>query len=201
MAEISSADKWAIYSSLISFFSRHQYLFLFLFYRIVVSWLSYSVSAWRLGQHVCCFSAAIAHLSIFWCFGNLQNHPVAFKIYTSLLIANRKSVLNIESRRHPTELHLKTRPYKVILGLQVHFWQSGFIYTTSLSWQGTTFFPRVRRLWIRCYLDVAPTLRLSNCTLFNNLWETIIFLTPCFHEQPGNWALFHYSRTIGCKNV
>ena len=41
-------------------FSRHQYLFLFLFYRIVVTWLSYSVSVWSLGQHVCCFSPAIA---------------------------------------------------------------------------------------------------------------------------------------------
>ena len=44
-------------------FSRHQYLFLFLFYRIVVIWLSYSVSVWSLGQHVCRFSPAIAHLS------------------------------------------------------------------------------------------------------------------------------------------
>ena len=43
-----------------------------LFYRIVVSWLSYSVLMWSLGQHVCRFSAAIAHFSSFWCFGNLQ---------------------------------------------------------------------------------------------------------------------------------
>ena len=74
---------------------RHQYLFLFLFYRIVMSWLSYSVSVWSLGQHVCRFSPAIAHLSSFWCFGNLQNHPVSLTIYASLLIANSKSVLNI----------------------------------------------------------------------------------------------------------
>ena len=84
------------------FFSCHQDLFIFLFYRIAVSWLSYSVSMWSLGQHVCRFSPAIAHLSSFWCFGNLQNHPVSLKIYTSLLIANSKSVLNIKSWRHPT---------------------------------------------------------------------------------------------------
>ena len=42
------------------------------------------------------------HLSSFWCFGNLQNHPVSLKIYASLLIANSKSVLNIKSRRHST---------------------------------------------------------------------------------------------------
>ena len=77
------------------FFSCHQYLFLLLFYRIAVSWLSYSVSAWSLGQHVCRFSPAIAHLSSFWCFGNLQNHPVSLKIYASLLIANSKSVMKI----------------------------------------------------------------------------------------------------------
>ena len=77
-------------------------LFIFLFYRIAVSWLSNSVSMWSLGQHVCSFSPTIAHLSSFWCFGNLQNHPVSLKIYASLLIANSKSILNIRSRRHPT---------------------------------------------------------------------------------------------------
>ena len=60
------------------------------------------VSVWSLGQRVCCFSAAIAHLSSFWCFGNLQNHPVSLKMYVSLLNANSKSVLNIKSWRHPT---------------------------------------------------------------------------------------------------
>ena len=77
-------------------------LFIFLFYRIAVSSLSNSVSMWSLGQHVCRFSPAIAYLSSFWCFGNLQNHPVSLKIYASLLIANSKSILNIKSRRHPT---------------------------------------------------------------------------------------------------
>ena len=72
-------------------------LFIFLFYRIAVSWLSSSVSMWSLGQHVCRFSPAIVHLSSFWCLGNLQNHPVSLKIYASLLIANSKSVLNIKS--------------------------------------------------------------------------------------------------------
>ena len=49
-------------------------------YRIVVIWLSYSVSAWSLGQHVCRFSPAIAYSSSFWwCFGNLQNHPVSWR--------------------------------------------------------------------------------------------------------------------------
>ena len=98
------------------FFSCHQYLFLLLFYRIAVSWLSYSVSAWSLGQHVCRFSPAIAHLSSFSDFGNLQNHRVSLKIYASLLIANSKPVLNIKSRTRPTSLHLKRRPYKGILG-------------------------------------------------------------------------------------
>ena len=69
---------------------------------IVVIWLAYSVSVWSLGQHVCRFSPAIAHLSSFWCFGNLQNHPVSLKIYVSLLIANSKSLLNSKRRRHPT---------------------------------------------------------------------------------------------------
>ena len=32
-------------------------LFIFLFYRIAVSWLSHSVSVWSLSQHVCRFSA------------------------------------------------------------------------------------------------------------------------------------------------
>ena len=98
------------------FFSCHQYLFLLLFYRIAVSWLSCSVSAWSFGQHVCRFSPAITHLSSFWGFGNLQNHPVFWKIYASLLIANSKSVLNVKSRRCPTSLYLKRRPYKIILG-------------------------------------------------------------------------------------
>ena len=84
------------------FFPCHQDLFIFLFYRIAVSWLSYSGSVWSLGQHVCGFSPAIAHLSNFWCFGNLQNHPGSLKIYASLLISNSKSKLNIKSRRHPT---------------------------------------------------------------------------------------------------
>ena len=44
------------------------------------------------------------------------NHPVSLKIYASLLIANSKSILNIKSRRRPTSLYLKRRPYKVILG-------------------------------------------------------------------------------------
>ena len=141
-------------------FSRHQYLFLFLFYRIVVIWLSYSVSVWSLGQHVCRFSPAIAHLSSFWCFGNLQNHPVSLKIYASLLIANSKSVLNIKSRRHPTSLYWKSRPYKVILGgipakhaassLKVFICNFCLSSNASLSWLRTSFFPRVRHLWIRC---------------------------------------------------
>ena len=83
------------------FFSCHQYLFLLLFYRIAVSWLSYSVSAWSLGQHVWRFSPAITHLSSFWGFGNLQNHPVSLKIYASLVIAKSKSVLNIKSEDVP----------------------------------------------------------------------------------------------------
>ena len=71
----------------------------------LVSWLSYSVSMWSFGQHVCLFSPAITHLSNFWCVRNLpadlQNHPVLLKIYASLLIANNKSILNIKIRRHP----------------------------------------------------------------------------------------------------
>ena len=135
-------------------------LFIFLFYRIAVSWLLNSVSMWSLGQHVCRFSPAIAHLSSFWGFGNLQNHPVSLKIYASLLIANSKSVLNIKSRRRPTSLHLKRRPYKVILGgirakhsassLKVFICNFCLPSNASLSWLGTSFFPRVRHLWIRC---------------------------------------------------
>ena len=142
------------------FFCCHQYLFLLLFYRFAVSWLSYSVSAWSFGQHVCRFSPAITHLSNFWGFGNLQNHPVSLKIYASLLIANSKSVLNIKSRRRPTSLYLKRRPYKVILGgirvkhsagsLKVFICNFCLPSNASLSWLGTSFFPRVRHLWIRC---------------------------------------------------
>ena len=160
IAEVSSVDKLAIYPSLISFFFCHQYLFLLLFYRIAMSWLSYSVSAWSLGQHVCRFSPAIAHLSSFWGFGNLQNHPVSLKIYASLLIANSKSVLNIKSRRRPTSLHLKRRPYKVVLrgihakhsasSLKVFICNFCLPSNASLSWLGTSFFARVRHLWIRC---------------------------------------------------
>ena len=98
----SQANGSCVTSRLYFLFSCHQDLFIFPFYRIPVSWLSYSVSTWSLGQHVCRFSAAIAHLSSFWCFRNLQNHPVSLKIYASLLIANSKSELNIKSRRHPT---------------------------------------------------------------------------------------------------
>ena len=146
------------------FFSCHQYLFLLLFYRIAVSWLSYSVSAWSLGQHVCRFSPAITHLSSFWGFGNLQNHPVSLKIYASLVIANSKSVLNIKSRRRSTSLYLKRRPYKVILGgirakhsassLKVFICNFCLPSNASLSWLGPSFFPRVRHLWIRCISSV-----------------------------------------------
>ena len=79
-------------------FSCHQYLFLFLFYRIVLIWLSYSVSVWSLGQHVCRFSPAIAHLSIF---GNLQNHPVSLKIYASLLTANSTQYQTLKAEDFP----------------------------------------------------------------------------------------------------
>ena len=96
----------------------------------------------------------------FWGFGNLQNHPVSLKIYASLLIANSKSVLNVKSRRCPTSLYLKRRPYKVILGgirakhsgssLKVFICNFCLPSNASLSWLGTSFFPRVRHLWIRC---------------------------------------------------
>ena len=133
------------------FFPCHRYLFLILYYGIAVSWLSYSVSAWSLGQQVWRFSPAIAHLSSFWGFGNLQNHPVSLKIYASLLIANGKSVLNINSRRRPTSLHLKRRPYKVVLrgirakhsasSLKVFICNFCLPSNASLSWLGSSFFP------------------------------------------------------------
>ena len=68
------------------FFSGRQYLLLFLFYRIAVSWLSYSVSVWSLGQHVCRFSPVIPHLS---CRASevsetYKNHPVSLKIHVPL---------------------------------------------------------------------------------------------------------------------
>ena len=140
-----------------------------------MSWLSYSVSVWSLGQHVSRFSAAIAHLSSSWCFGNLQNHPVFLKIYASLLIANSKSVLNIKSRRHPTSLYLKRRPYKVILGgnrakhsassLKVFICNFCLSSNASLSWLGTSFFPRVRHLWIRC---MTNTFHREYCQCFTS---------------------------------
>ena len=151
--------RWQV-GHILSLISCHQYLFLLLFYRIAVSWLSCSVSEWSLGQHVCRFSLAITHLSSFWGFGNLQNHPVSLKIYASLLIANSKSVLNIKSSRRPTSLYLKRRPYKVILGgipakhsassLKVFICNFCLPSNASLSWLGTSFSPRVRHLWIRC---------------------------------------------------
>ena len=61
--------RWQVGHIFVAYFFFFSLPISVLFYRIVVGWLSYSVSAWRLGQHVCCFSAAIAHLSIFWCFG------------------------------------------------------------------------------------------------------------------------------------
>ena len=84
------------------FFSTHHDLFLFLSYRTIVSWLSYSVSMLSLGQHVCSFSAVIAYLSCcVWCFGNVQNHPVSLKMCTSVLFAHRKSGKNtIKVWRH-----------------------------------------------------------------------------------------------------
>ena len=122
--------------------------------------VSCSVSMWSLGQHICHFSPAIVHLSSFWWFGNLQNHPVSLKIYASLVIANSKSVLNIKSRRRSTSLYLKRRPYKVILGgirakhsassLKVFICSFCLSSNASLSWLGTSFFPLVRPLWIRC---------------------------------------------------
>ena len=66
------------------FFSCHQYLFLLLFYRIAVSWLSCSVSEWSLGQHVCRFSLAITHLSSFWGFGNPLIGPEGRRYFTIL---------------------------------------------------------------------------------------------------------------------
>ena len=148
--------------SFIVFFSCHQDLFIFLLYQITVSWLSYSVSMWSLGQHVCRFSVAIAHLSSYWCLGNLQNHPVSLKKYASLLIANSKSVLSIKGRKtshvivFKKDVHTKLFQVESVLNtLQVH-WIKVFIWNfclssnASLSWLGTSFFPRVRHLWIRC---------------------------------------------------
>ena len=105
MAHVSCGNKLSrpyIHRLFLFFLPQRFALFIFLFYRISVSWLSNSVSMWSLGQHVCRFSPTIAHLSSFWCFVNLQNHPVSLKIYASLLIANSKSIRNIKSRRHPT---------------------------------------------------------------------------------------------------
>ena len=103
-ADVSCVNKYAMghISVAYFFFSYHQDLFIFLFHRIAVSWLSHSVSVWSLNQHVCRFSSAIVLQPSFWCSGNLQNHPVSLKIYASLLIANSKSLLDITSRRHPT---------------------------------------------------------------------------------------------------
>ena len=36
-------------------------------------------AGWSLGQPVCRFFPAIAFSSSFWCFGNLQNHPVSWR--------------------------------------------------------------------------------------------------------------------------
>ena len=126
-------------------FSCHQDLFIFLFYRITVSWLSYLVSMRSLVQHVCCFSAAIAHLLSFWCFGNLQ-----------------ESYCFLEDIRAPFDCkqQLKRSPYKVILSeirakhsansLKVFICNFCLSSNASLSWLGTSFFPRVHHLWIRC---------------------------------------------------
>ena len=180
--------RWQVgYMSVAYFFSsRHQYLFLLLFYRIAVSWLSYSVSAWSLGQHVCRFSPAITHLSSFWGFGNLQNHPVFLKKYASLLIANSKSVLNVKSRRCPTSLYLKRRPYKVILGgirakhsassLKVFICNFCLPSNASLSWLGTSFFPRVRHLWIRCILTSSR----ANFLIFLLYLGSQLLLSCCY---------------------
>ena len=72
----------------------------------------------------------------------------------------QKSVLNIKSRRRSMSLYLKRRPYKVILGgirakhsassLKVFICNFCLPCNSSLSWLGTSFFPRVRHLWIRC---------------------------------------------------
>ena len=89
---------------------------LLLFYRIAVSWLSYSVSAWSLGQHVCHFSSAITHLSSFWGFGNRTKSSCFLEDIRVPFDWKQQISTKYKSRRCPTSLYLKRHPYKVILG-------------------------------------------------------------------------------------
>ena len=86
---------------------------------------------------------------------HLRNHPVSLKIYAFLLIANSKSVLDIKSWRRPTSLYLKVifggiRAKHSASSLKVFIRNFCLPSNASLSWLGTSFFPRVRHLWIRC---------------------------------------------------
>ena len=100
-ADVSCINKEAIYLSLISFFLATRICLYFCFTKLWAGCRTrFQCEVWA--NMFAAFSPAIAHLSSFWCFGNLQNHPFSLKIYASLLIANSESLLNIKSRRHPT---------------------------------------------------------------------------------------------------
>ena len=76
-----------IYISVAYFlFSCHQDLFIFLFYRIVMSWLSYSV--WSLDQHVCRFSPVIAPVSLII----LRQSPTYTQTHLFSAIINKKHI-------------------------------------------------------------------------------------------------------------
>ena len=132
-------------------------------------------------------------LSSFWGFGHLQNLPVSVKMFASLLIAISISVLNIKSRRRDTSLYLKRHPYKVILGgihakhsassLKVFICNFCFSSNASLSWLGTSFFPRVHHFVNTVYVDTLLTVSSDICTFCNKLSSYRVNQT----RQMENW--------------
>ena len=95
------------------FFSCHQDLHCLYFCFTELQWAGFCTrfqcEVWA-NMFAAFLQPSPVHLSSFWCFGNLQNHPVSLKIYASLLIANSKSVLNIKSRKTSHVIIFKKTP-------------------------------------------------------------------------------------------
>ena len=145
----SMADVRKAYIRHLFFFSCRQDLFIFLFYRIAMSWRSYSVSMWSLGENA-------AFLQLLPTCRRSSDASETYKIilfpwrYTRpFWLQKSKSVLNIKSRKTS---HVRTKLFQVESVLntpQVH-WKSSFailVYppikssNASLSWLGTSFLP------------------------------------------------------------
>ena len=114
MADVSCVNSQVGHISVAYFFfSCHQYLHCLYLCFTELQWAGFRTrfqcEVWA-NMFAAFLHPSPGHLSSFWCFENLQNHPVSLKIYVSLLIANSKSVLNIKSRKTSHVIIFKKTP-------------------------------------------------------------------------------------------